>query len=118
MIADRFANSVAHEPTFRALSANVSIPGSASSIFFSQDAAVVNYSVALVARKADSFGPIELAAERRSLAADSVLVEVVPLGAFCTQILDPCLAAIIIGDGDDVVKRYSGRSRIITTEVS
>lgn len=72
----------------------------------------------MITRKTDSFGPIELAAERRGLAADAVLVEVVPLRAFGTEIFDPSLAAIVIGDGDDIVKSDARRSRIITTEVS
>lgn len=118
LITDEVADSVFHKPSLRAGYAGISVPSGTSGVLSSEFAAVVHDSVALIAGKADSLSSIELAAERRSLATDSMFVEVVSLGAFGTLVLDPGFAAVVVGDGDDVVEWDAGGGGVVATEVS
>jgi hypothetical protein len=61
---------------------------------------------------------VELTAEGRHFAADSVLVEVVTFGAFGTLSIDPGLAAEVVGDGDDVAEGDARVGRVEAAEVS
>ena len=95
------ANSIGvEEPSLRALNASVSVPLGASTILSSELASSIDDGVALIASLAHSFSLIELAAEITDLAADSVLIERIPVGAFQALILGPGLASVVIGDGD------------------
>ena len=100
-IADWSAGSIGvEEPSLRTLDAGVSVPLGASAVLGGELAGAIDDGVALIAGLADSLGLVELAAEIADLAADSVLVEGVPVGTLQTLILGPGLASVVIGDGD------------------
>lgn len=100
-IADWGADSIGvEEPPLRALDAGVSVPLGTSIVLGCELAGAIDNGIALIAGLADSLSLIELAAEIADLAADSILIERIPIGAFETLILGPGLASIIIGDGD------------------
>ena len=105
-------------PSLRADRANVAVPNSTARVLGGKFAAVVDNSVALVALEAESFGLVELTAEGRHFTADSVLVEVVTVGAFGTLSIDPGLAAEVVGDGDDVAEGDARVGRVEAAEVS
>lgn len=56
----------------------------------------------MVACLANTFGNVELAAEWADFTADSVFIEEVTFGAFEALLFVPCLAPIVIGDGDEL----------------
>ena len=100
-IADWRADSIGVEvPPLRALDADVSVPLAASIIFGCELAGAIDNGVTLIAGLADSLSLIELAAEIADLAADSILIEGISIGAFETLVLGPGLASVVIGDGD------------------
>ena len=118
LVADGLTNSVIHPPSLGAGFADISVPLSTSEVLVGQFAAVVDDGVALVAGLADSFSSVELRAEGGHLAADSLLVEVPSLGALSALVLDPGLAAVMIGDGDDVGKGDARGRGVEAVEIS
>ena len=117
-VADFIANSIVHVPSSRTLLADVMIPFGASAVDFGLLAGVFDNMVALIALETDSFCEVELRAEGRCLAADSFFVEVKAFGTFSTLVFDPGFAAIVIGDGDDIVKSNVSICWEETVEVS
>ena len=105
-------------PSLRADRADVAVPESAAQVLGSKFAAVVDNGVTLVALEAESLGLVELTAERRHFAANSILVEVVTLGAFGAFTVNPGLAAEVVSDGDDVAESDARAGRIEAAEVS
>ena len=118
LVTDGLTNSVIHPPSLGASFADISVPFSTSEVLVGQFAAVIDDGVALIAGLADSFSSVELGAEGGHLATDSLLVEVPPLGALSALVLDPGLAAVMIGDGDDVSQGDARGCGIEAVEIS
>jgi hypothetical protein len=118
-VADDLADSIGiFPPSLGADGADVTVPESAAQVLGGDFAAVADNGITLVALEADSLGLVELTAEGRNFAADSILVEVVASGAFGALSIDPSLAAKVVSDSNDVAKGDAGVSRVEAAEVS
>ena len=65
---------------------------------------------------ADSFGPVEAGAEGIDLATNSLVVEVESLGALEALLIAPLMAAVVVGDSDQV-REGKGRD-VLTAELA